>query len=118
MTTKKILAVDLDGIITKEDPYKKTTDFEKTTMHVRQFNYIGSKPNDEMIEFLQEIDRNKYEIVVYTSRDRFFRGVTENWLTSWDVPYDDVIYNKLYFDYFIDDKATNNLNELKKMMKK
>lgn len=90
------IAVDIDGILTKEidgwgdDIYRKRT------------------PNEENILIVQLLYSDGHEIALFTSRHEEDREVTVEWLKKHEVPYDHLIMEKPHYDVLIDDRAQNN----------
>ena len=113
--TKKIICFDLDNVIckTKKNFYKK------------------SKPNSEVINYINYLYKNGYIIKIYTAR---FMGrskdnrqkatlaakkITINQLKKWNVKYHKIFFGKPSFDILIDDKSFGfKVNWLKSLKKK
>ena len=85
---KKVLAVDIDGVLTIET---EGHDYEKRS------------PNLIVIELINLLS-NHYKIILYTARFEQDRQITINWLAKYGVKYDNIILEKLHYDYLIDDK--------------
>ena len=114
---KKILCFDIDGVIcaTKLKNYKKSTPIKKN------------------INFINKLHKEGYYIKLFTARymgrsnenrnlaKKRASKITINQLRIWKVKYDEVIFAKPSYDYFIDDKAIffkrNWIDELKKKLK-
>jgi capsule biosynthesis phosphatase len=81
--------------------------------------YALAKPNDEVIAKLRLYKSRGASIIIFTARRMLtHKGnlskvvddigkITEDWLRQHDIPYDDLIFGKPYYDYIIDDKALN-----------
>jgi hypothetical protein len=83
----RIIAVDIDGIITQE---KNVTEKE-----------VPNQININKINLL--FDSNV--IILYTSRDISLKYQTINQMKEFGVKYHDIIFNKLQYDVIVDDKA-------------
>jgi hypothetical protein len=95
--SKKIIFIDIDGIITNE---------------TKGFNYKYRTPNLENIEIINKLfDNNK--IILYTSRYLRDYFITKKWLKKYKVKYHKIIFNKYKYDIFIDDKSFNKFEEIK-----
>ena len=119
MQIKKKIFFDIDGVICK---VQKNNDYKK------------SKPIKKNIQFINKIPRNKYKIILFTSR---FMGrtkgskkkaaeigynFTKKQLKKWKLKYDKLIMGKPSYDLIIDDKSLsfkkNWIGELKIKLKK
>ena len=81
--------------------------------------YALATPNLEMIDKLRLYKSRGCSIIIFTARRMLtHKGdvrkvvddvgqITEDWLKNHNVPYDDLIFGKPYYDYIIDDKAIN-----------
>jgi capsule biosynthesis phosphatase len=81
--------------------------------------YAMAEPIPEMIAKLRLYKSRGCSIIIFTARRMLtHKGdvrkvvedigqITEDWLKKHDVPYDDLIFGKPYYDYIIDDKAVN-----------
>tara|TARA_B110000444_G_scaffold209028_1_gene203672 strand:- start:382 stop:738 length:357 start_codon:yes stop_codon:yes gene_type:complete len=100
---KKKLCFDLDNTIcsTYKNHYKKST------------------PKKKIVNLINKLDRNKFEIIIFTSR---FMGrckenslkaksmgfnLTKKQLDSWGLKYNRLILGKPSYDKIIDDKSIN-----------
>lgn len=84
-----------------------------------QSKYAEAEPMVENIQKLVSFKERGARIVIFTARRMLTHNgdvekvkadvglVTENWLSEHGVPYDELIFGKPYYDYFIDDKALN-----------
>ena len=109
---KKILAFDLDDTLAERG--EDLTD--------NPDKYLECKPIDQNIQILNKYKALGHKIIIYTSRgmtyfqgnvaliERYIRPLTEDQLKQWGVMYDELIFGKLHYDVFIDDKALNALN--------
>ena len=110
---KKNVAIDIDGILTLEDLVK---DWWSMTPSETIPLYRSAKPNLENIGLVRGLYKSGYEIRLYTSRDHAYKPVTAAWLKKYKVPYHEINFNKLFYDAFLDDKATNSPEELLRML--
>ena len=102
------IGIDLDGVLCK-DLHK---DYTKTEIR------------EEYVPFINKLHELGEEIVIYTSRG-WMKG--EDWLSALDftvkqlddagVKYDEIIH-KPFFDIYIEDKAINSIDTLKKLYAK
>ena len=95
---KKVYAIDIDGILANEP---------------LGFDYSIKTPNETNIKKVNELYDNGNRIVLYTSRYSVDDIVTEKWLYDNKVKYHNIIYDKIFYDIFIDDKGYNNFKEIK-----
>jgi len=110
---RKRVCFDLDGIITMADiPIK----WEDNSPSDYQELYAQAEPDKKIISFVNSLDPEKYEILLYTSRDIYFRDVTEKWLERHGVTYEHIVYNKLFFDVLIDDRSVKYLDDLEELL--
>ena len=87
-----IVAVDIDGVITNE-----------TEGH----DYLIRTPNLANIDKVNLLGSVGCAILLYTSRLEIDREVTEEWLATHGVKYQDIFFDKVTYDYLIDDKASS-----------
>jgi len=86
-----VVAVDLDGVIT-------------TVANSHHSDYSTLVPNSTVIQNLREIRRMGAKIVIYTSRMREDDVITIDWLNYHQIPYDEICFEKLRADVYIDDR--------------
>jgi len=96
------IAVDIDGVLTNT---RKGFTWQKSTPEQIEKFYKGVKPNPCVITTVNKYYSMGYIIKIFTSRDEWFRGITEKWLKKNKVKYNALHMNKLYYDFIIDDKA-------------
>jgi hypothetical protein len=111
---KKIICVDIDGIICK----------------TKGNNYIKSKPIKRNREQINSLYKKGHIIKIFTAR---FMGrnnenkkmaekdgykLTRFQLKKWKLNYHELIMGKPSYDFFIDDKTTNNFIDLIKKLNK
>jgi len=108
-TRRLRVMVDLDGVICAT----------RKGMIGSIVEMANAPPILENIEKLRILKDKGYEIIIYTSRaSRAFdskvpseEDTTIGWLKKWNVPYDGIVFDKPWADYYIDDRNTN-LEEL------
>ena len=94
---------DMDGTITNETGIP---DFEDTTIKEHSNFFSNVTPNKKIIQLINKLFLHN-NITIYTTRIDLHEKVTEEWLRKHKVKYDNIIFNKPYYDYFIDDKNIN-----------
>ena len=90
MKKKKVIAVDIDGILTLETtgiPFSKRT------------------PNLENIKYVNYLYNKQNLIYLYTSRYQRDRQITKSWLKFYKVKYHKLVLGKMKYDFLIDDKS-------------
>ncbi len=107
---KKIFCFDVDGIICR----------------TKKNNYTKSVPIKKNIKFINDLYIKGHNIKIFTSR---FMGrnndnvkkakknglkLTKYQLKKWNLKYHKLIMGKPTYDYFIDDKAFNNIKDFLK----
>jgi hypothetical protein len=92
-----LIAVDIDGILTIET---EGHDFKNRT------------PNLTNISYVNHLYNKGHKIVLWTSRWRRDWWITRQWLKKHDVKYHQLKMKKPQFDFFIDDKATDNFTQI------
>jgi len=84
------LIIDLDGTICSEE---------------KQFSRALASVNAGAREALQRLKGLGHTIIIYSARTWAEYEVTEAWLRSNGIPYDQLILGKPQGDYWIDDRA-------------
>lgn len=112
---RRKLAIDIDGILTRED---KVKDWWKTLPIEAARLYAECEPNEENIELVRSLYEANNEISLYTSRDRAFKDITRVWMQKMGVPYHEIMFNKMHYDILFDDRATNDRRALLRLLKK
>ncbi len=96
---KPSLAVDVDGVL---------TDFHNCCrcnhMDLENRRYDLCPPKKNIVSNLRRL-RTKYRIILHTARGEHKRQVTEKWLRRHRIPYDELVMDKPYAQYYIDDRA-------------
>lgn len=84
--------------------------------------YAMALPIPEMIDKLRLYKSRGCSIIIFTARRMLtHKGnvrkvvddigkITEDWLIKHEIPFDDLIFGKPYYDFIIDDKALNALD--------
>lgn len=84
------------------------------------FEKFLAKPNQELIQLVNECAENNIFVILYTGRSWSEYKITERWLKDHGVRYDLLICGKPIYDLWIDDRALNpnlNLKEIKEKIK-
>jgi len=104
------LAVDIDGTLTIADKKHRGWDDEQC---------LTAKPNQVMIDIVNNAWKAGHLIILYTARRWSRREATVYWLQKHDVKYHTIdMGSKPNVDYFIDDLALNakDLKKIKKIL--
>ena len=92
-------------------------DLDNTICSTTKNFYKDSKPKKNIIRLINNLDLNKFEIIIFTSRfmGRYKENAqkaksigfkfTQNQLASWGLRYDKLILGKPSYDIIIDDKS-------------
>lgn len=91
------IAVDIDGILTKE------------TRGFSEYEYLNRTPRQENINILNDYYNRGYEIILYSSRHLEDLNITKLWLNKYNVSYHKIYLEKPHADLYIDDLAGNDL---------
>ena len=118
MIQKKKICLDIDGVICKVR---------------KDNNYKFTKPIKKNIKFINKIPRDKYKIILFTSRfmgrtnDSKKKAIqigykfTKKQLKKWQLEYDQLIMGKPSYDLIVDDKSlffkTNWIEKLNNKIK-
>ena len=94
----KTIVVDIDGILTKE------------TYGFGEEYYPKRTPNKYTIQTLQEYSERGYTIVLFSARYPEDLDMTREWLNENNVPFDEIVLGKPQAEFYIDDKAINQLD--------
>ena len=89
----KVSAFDIDGTLTYE-----TEGFNPVA-------YATRTPKKSMVNLLKTHYEEGREIVLFTSRKPLDVEVTCEWLIEHQIPFHSIVFNKLQYDVFYDDKA-------------
>jgi len=85
-----IIAIDIDGILTNE---------------IEGHDYKNRTPNLLNIKKINKYFGEGHKIILFTSRYSIDKKITIEWLQKFNVLYNKIIFNKIKYDLFIDDKA-------------
>ena len=89
---RKVYAIDLDGVLCEyEDGWDDVS-------------IINKKPILENIKKVERLFNERNIIVIYTSRGEELRASTEAWMKKHGIKYHFLVMNKLFFDYYVDEK--------------
>lgn len=106
MNDKLTFIFDIDGTIC---PIKKKDE-----------HYEDLVPYKEMVDKIREYKNQGARIVLYTSRNmnsydgniglinKYTAPILVEWLKKWDIPYDEIVYGKLWpghNGYYVDDRT-------------
>lgn len=106
MNDKLTFIFDIDGTIC---PIKKKDE-----------HYEDLVPYKEMVDKIREYKNQGARIVLYTSRNmnsydgniglinKYTAPILIEWLKKWDIPYDEIVYGKLWpghNGYYVDDRT-------------
>jgi len=108
------IAVDIDNTLTSNI---WLPDWRIVSPNEYMEYYRTAPARKEVINKVNEWYDSGHIIFIYTSRDIYFREVTEKWLNAKGVKYHDIIYGKLFFDLLLDDKAENEIRRLEDRLK-
>ena len=88
-----IIAVDLDGTLCSGESFTEE-------------DCIKAEPIWDMIIMVNDVLYKKKEcfIIIYTARREFLRNATEFWLKKYGVKYHTLVCEKLWAQYYIDDR--------------
>jgi len=85
------IMVDIDGTLTNERS---------------GFNYVQRTPRLDIIDLINKLYES-HRITLWTSRHSEDEQVTRVWLAEHNVKFHVLIFNKPWYDIFLDDKAIN-----------
>lgn len=88
----KIVAVDIDGVLTKEEKGFGDEVYMKRT------------PVKRAIEILKDYKRRGFKIILHSSRHHEDIRITRKWLATHRVPHDEIILGKPKADVYIDNR--------------
>jgi len=103
----KVIAIDIDGILTVKDEIS-AKEYDKMTTLDLEKKYRQCVPNKEAIKNCNKFYQHN-TVFLYTCRDYRFFDITVQWLNENNVAYHSLIMNKPYYDIIFDDKAVNVL---------
>lgn len=111
---RKIVAVDLDGTLTKQGHFPDI--WNLTFLQLEQL-YEDVEPNEEMISKINMLYDRDYIIYIFTSRWDLYQKQTVDWLKKNNVKHHFLQMNKNFYDYIIDDKVvpTDKVDEVFKL---
>ncbi len=96
-------AVDIDGVLTLD------------IVHYTKFD--KAKPDELVIDCVNEMYCDGHRIILHTSRREEDREITERWLKKHGVNYHKIVFDKPLADYYIDNKAVN-IKDFDKLLRK
>lgn len=91
-------------------------DIDDTISFTYNRDFENSEPNQPVIDKINELYNNGWQIVLFTARgakscrtleerEQKYRDVTERWLKKHGVQYTQLVFGKMNADYYVDDKA-------------
>ncbi|MFH1404238.1 MAG: hypothetical protein ABIH11_08225 [Candidatus Altiarchaeota archaeon] len=96
---KSAIAVDVDGVLTDFRGCRRCRHEDLETR-----NYLLCPIRRDVAAALRKL-KTKYRIILHTARGEDKRIVTQRWLEMHDIPYDELVLDKPYAMYYIDDRA-------------
>lgn len=105
----------IDGILMNKKINDKIRiyvfDIDDTICHTIDGDYNKCIPKEDVVREINFLYDNGNEIILYTSRGTLsgtdWRDLTLKQLDSWGVKYSKLLFGKLNYDVWIDDKAIN-----------
>lgn len=93
-TEKKLIAVDLDGTLTKDDCWTS-------------YECLVAEARTDIIKKVRGLYYERNTIIIYTARPEYMRNETEYWLRKNKVKYHAIVMgnNKMGADIYVDDRA-------------
>ena len=86
-------------------------DIDNTICITKGLNYEDAIPNQKIIDYVNKLYDEGHRIIIYTARGTKskidWRELTESQLKQWNVKYHELKLNKIYYDFWIDDRAIN-----------
>lgn len=90
-------------------------DIDDTISFTYNRDFINSKPNQKVIDRINELYDDGWNIILFTARggkscktlkekEKKYREITEEWLKSHNVKYHTLMFGKPNADYYVDDK--------------
>lgn len=108
--TKKRIAFDLDGTLTKKGYFPNIWDITPKQL-LEEYEKV--KPDKKMIKIINRLYDMGYIVYIFTSRSNLFQRQTKKWLDRNGVKYHYIVVDKPYFDRIVDDKSVD-INKLKR----
>jgi len=96
----KVIAVDIDGVLTFE------------TEEWGEEVYMARTPRLKNIKRVKRLHDSGYRIILFTSRHEEDKNITLKWLSKHKVVYDEIIFGKPHYDFFVDDRAYSDFFNL------
>lgn len=93
-TEKKLIAVDLDGTLTKDDCWTS-------------YECLVAEARTDIIKKVRDLYYERNTIIIYTARPESMRNETEYWLRKNKVKYHALVMgnSKMGADIYVDDRA-------------
>ena len=90
-------------------------DLDDTICFTENRDFENSKPNQPVIDKINELYDKGYKIIISTARgakscktledrEKKYRKITEEWLKKNEVKYTELVFGKMNADYYVDDK--------------
>lgn len=80
-------------------------DLDGTIAREHHLDYVRKLPNRELIAIMKELSARGKRIVIHTSRMDFDVDLTLDWLRFYQVPFDNIVFNKPIGCVYVDDRA-------------
>lgn len=103
----KIIHVDLDGVLCKEECFT-ADECANATLNVEFWQWLWK---------IHNATEDRKFIIIYTARRTKYARETIEWLEKNNVPFDGIDFRKTPSDFYIDDKAIN-IDEFMKFLRK
>ena len=104
MGEKLTIAIDIDGTVA--DPSE--VDFYKADED--PYEFMKAKPIKEALEAIKKLHAEGHTIVFYSSRKKYTRKATEEWLKKHGFPFHHLEMRKFLAHVYIDDRAVNSFD--------
>ena len=98
-----VFVFDLDGVIAEENP--KRLQSLALDRGLWEVYYWELTPVLGVVDAIRKLRDEGHYVVIYTSRRESDRNVTERWLESYGIPYDELVMNKPRGQVYVDDRG-------------
>jgi hypothetical protein len=84
-------------------------DIDNTICKTEGADYVNAKPYFDRIKQINKLYDERNEIIYYTSRGTIsginWKELTEKQFKQWNVKYTKLLFGKIQYDYWVDDKS-------------